>query len=68
MKVLAADSMLRDLHRVSDGKHSLVQDPASADLIMLMVRDGVAESSLVADYLAKNGWDSSCQAKTFAMG
>src|SRR5215212_8762461 len=67
MKVFAADSMLRDLHQLSDGKHTLVQDPVSADLVLLMVRDGVAESSLVSDYLAKSGWDSSCQAKTFVI-
>ena len=53
MQVYTEDRMLRDLHRASDGRHRLVEDPAAADLILLMVPDGVPEWSFVPGYHAK---------------
>jgi hypothetical protein len=53
MRVFTADGMLRDLHRLSDGRHRLVDDPDSADLILLMVPDRVPEWSCVSKYRAK---------------
>jgi len=67
MNVLAADSILRELHGISDGTHNLVDDPAAADLILLLVTNRVQEWSCVLDYQIRSGFDDDSRWKTFVI-